>query len=404
MYWDQTYKPKLRPVEAFRLPPEGEDGELVGLRDAGGLSDVMVTLSVPALHVLMFMDGTRSCDEVLIEYERLYDQPLKRETLESMLKYLDEAHFLEGPAFDDYYDSLVAAYGAAPVREMPHASALGIERDGQVFEGMLIGVDVPPIDGAIRGIIVPHLDYSRGAPCYAVAYGALRDRRPPDRVVILGTNHFGRSPSVVATGKDFETPLGRTRTDREFIERLEARVGPFREHEFDHAREHSVELQVAWLQHLFGADAFSIVPVLCHDPCGPTGTAPYEGEGVDLRDFATTLGALLRDDDNDTLVVAGADLSHVGATFGDERRLDESFLQEVEVHDRTALDRLVRCGADEFVEALRARDNDTRVCSAGCVFAAATALSGAKARLLQYHQAVDRASQNCVTSTAVVFT
>jgi len=403
--WDPTYKPRLRPVEAFRVPPEdGEaEGEVVALRDSSGLSDVVLTMSVPALQVLSFMDGSRSCHELLQEYQRLFDRPLRRRTLESMLDYLEQAHFLEGPMFEAHYASLVAAYRQAPVREMPHAASLGVDAAGHVFDETLAGVELPRVEGRIRGVIAPHLDYDRGGPCYALAYGLLRDRDVPDRVVILGTNHFGRSPTVTVTGKDFETPLGRTRTDVGFIERLEARVGSLREHEFDHGREHSVELQVAWLQHVYGAEAFSIVPVLCHDPCGPTGTAPYEGDGVDLRTFSTVLGESIRDDNLDTLVIAGADLSHVGATFGDARPLDDQFLAEVAWHDRAALARLELDGADGFVDELTRLNNATRVCSAGCIFAASTALADARAEMLAYHQAVHQEAQNCVTCAAVVF-
>src|SRR4029079_11601775 len=119
-------------------------------------------------------------------------------------------------------------------------------------------------DRHLAGLIAPHLDYPRGTPCYADAYGVLATMPPPKRVVILGTNHFGRASSSVATRKDFQTPLGTTRTDREFIAALEQSCGSdLCEHEFDHLREHSVELQVLVLQHLFGANSFTIVPVLC---------------------------------------------------------------------------------------------------------------------------------------------
>jgi len=321
-----------------------------------------------------------------------------------MLDCLDQAHLLEGPSFEAHYASLVTAYRQAPVREMPHAAALGIDASGQVFEETLADADPFEVDGRIRGVIAPHLDYARGRPCYAIAYGMLRNREVPGRVVVLGTNHFGRSPTVVLTGKDFETPLGLARTDVAFIEKLEAGVGPLREHEFDHAREHSVELQVAWLQYLYGSEAFSIVPVLCPDPCGPSGTAPCYGDGVDLHAFATTLGKVIRDDHVDTLVIAGADLSHVGAVFGDARPLDEAFLGEVARHDRTALAKLEQGGAEEFLEELRRHENATHVCSAGCIFAAATALSDARGRVLAYHQAVHSEEPNCVTCAAVVFT
>jgi AmmeMemoRadiSam system protein B len=256
----------------------------------------------------------------------------------------------------------------------------------------------------LAGLIAPHLDFDRGSRCYADAYGVLAVAEPPRRFVILGTNHFGRSSSVVATRKDFQTPLGTTPTDLAFIEALETQLGAdLCEQEFDHQNEHSVELQVLILQHMLGADGFEIVPVLCQDPCGPTGTAPYDGNGVDLREFGEALGDLIRGDDASTMVIAGADLSHVGPRFGDDRELDARFLAEVERVDRTTLDALVADGRDGFVAALKAHDNRTRVCSAGCVYALTTALPDARPELLRYHQAVDRPSGTCVTCSAVAF-
>ncbi len=405
---NSTYRPRLRPVEAFRLPPDdgesGYQGETIGLRDATGLSHVILTMSEPALRLLTFVDGTRTCDEVLAAYQDHGVQSVSRATLDEMLTHLERAMFLEGPTFETHYAGLVEAYQAAPARTMPQAAALGVDATGHVFEEMLAGVDLPTIDGLIRGVIAPHLDYARGAPCYAITYGLLKARPVPDRVIILGTNHFGRSTSVVATGKDFDTPLGLTHTDVGFIERLERRIGPLRTHELDHAREHSVELQVPWLQQIYGAEAFHMVPVLCPDPCGPTGTAPYDGQGVDLRDFAHAIKEEINSDDTDTLIVAGADLSHVGANFGDDRPLDEAFLAAVAEQDQSALASLVEDGAEAFVDELKARDNETRVCSAGCMFTAATVLGEATVRVCHYHQAVDRETQTCVTCTAAVFT
>jgi AmmeMemoRadiSam system protein B len=198
--------------------------------------------------------------------------------------------------------------------------------------------------------------------------------------------------------------MGTVRTAVSFLERLEDRCGNLRTYELDHAREHSIELQVAWLQHLFGSDTFEMVPVLCPDPCGPTGTLPVDGQGVDLREFASILGELLADDPQDTLVVAGADLSHVGAAFGDERRLDDAFLEEVRQRDHRALDELQINDPSAFLERVAEQDNATRICSAGCLYVLAAALPDTTGTVLRYHQAVDQASQTCVTCTAVAFT
>ena len=107
---------------------------------------------------------------------------------------------------------------------------------------------------------------------------------------------------------------------------------------------------------------------------------------------------------NDTLLVAGADLSHVGAAFGDKRELDDSYLDEVRRHDLTALDRLQDGGASAFREYLATEGNRTNVCSVGCIFTLAQVLGKAIVTRLAYHQAVDQPTQTCVTCAALVLT
>lgn len=380
------------------------DGATIGVRDRSGLSEVVLSLSAPALDIMSMMNGDQTCEDIRRQFQASFGRALAEATLHSMVTHLENAHFLEGPGFEAYYQSLLDEYRNGRTREMPHATALGIVDDsGAIFEEMLADANGSAPSGTVVGLIAPHLDYPRGRPCYAVAYATLRNRPPPARVIILGTNHCGRSTSVVATGNDFATPLGVTRVDGSFLEKLEECCGDLRTFELDHAREHSIELQVAWLQHVFGADAFTIVPLLCPDPCGPTGTAPLDGRGVDLREFALNLGELVRNDAGATLIVAGADLSHVGAAFGDERPLDEAFLEEVRNRDRQALDRLRTGEVEGFRRCVAEQENPTRVCSAGCIFVLATALPDASASLLGYHQAVDLPTQTCVTCAAVAF-
>ncbi|MCO6436259.1 MAG: AmmeMemoRadiSam system protein B [Phycisphaerae bacterium] len=402
MALDPQHRPRLRPVEPFNL--DGEDG-LIALRDPSGISPVVLSISPAALQILACMDGEHTCEEISAAFHRALGQSLNQETLARMIQNLDEALLLESPRFDEHYDAALEAYRSRGTREMPHASQLGInDASGALFRDVLSTAPAADVAGTIQGIVAPHLDYPRGAPCYAAAYGALRDRNAPDRVVILGTNHFGRSTSVVATASAFSTPLGTTRVDGDFLNRLEARCGDLRRFELDHVREHSIELQVPWLQYLFGAENFTIVPLLCSDPCGPTGTAPRDGDGVDLAEFACALESLMAEDDRDTLVVAGADLSHIGESFGDQRRLGSAWLNEVRKTDEGTLTALQTGGPKAMVEALKLNDNATRVCSAGCIYALAAALPLAQCTVLGYHQAVDEATQTCVTCSAMVFT
>jgi AmmeMemoRadiSam system protein B len=419
--------PKMRPVEAFPVEQAGQ--RLIVVHDPAGFAKGPITVSPAAMFVLLLLDGQKGPEDIQKAFDEQFGQAIPRQQLDDLVNQLDAAHYLDSDDFTRHYQSLVDAYRAAPARLCRDLSAYGI--DGELGSGNPNLESSPPDPAAassaikaiiarmlahcqvsligkknrrLAGLIAPHLDYGRGTPCYADAYAVLATAEPVRRVVILGTNHYGRGTSVVATRKDFGTPLGTTRTDRAFLEALEARCGAdLCAHEFDQAREHSVELQVLILQHLLGADNFEIVPALCHDPCGPTGTAPYDGQGVDLRAFGEALGELIRSDESPTLIIAGADLSHVGRRFGDDRDLTAAFLSDVERQDRAALSELVAGRRDGFVDQLIARDNSTRVCSAGCIYALHTALEGAKGELLRYHQAVDQAGGTCVTCCAAAF-
>jgi AmmeMemoRadiSam system protein B len=398
--FDGNFKPLLRPVEAFGIP--GEPGQ-IGLRDRSGLSDFVITVSPAALQLIAMMDGSNSLSQIAAEFEAQVGHPMKPETLQGIVRHLDEAHLLEGERFEAQYEMLLTQYRVKGVRTMERAEELEVTADGRVFHEMIRDHGVQPSQPKIRGLIAPHLDYARGGPCYGQAFSMLRELPAPRRVIILGTNHFGRATGVVSTASDFQTPLGTTRCDRDFLASIESHCGHLRQFELDHAREHSVELQVAWLQFLWGAENFSIAPFLCPDPCGPTGMAPRDGIGVDLRHFSDALTEQLTAAEGDTLVIAGADFSHVGGSFGDERDLDDEFLEHVRRADRRALDHLEWGDPDGFVRAIAERENPTRICSAGCMFALASALPGARGRVLRYHQAVDRDEQCCVTCAAVVF-
>lgn len=400
---ESNNKPKLRPLESFKIP-EG-DGETIGVRDRSGLSDVVLSMSVPALQILALMDGTNTCEDIRREFSAAFGQPLAMDTLHRLIEHLEHARFLEGPGFEAFYRDRLEEYRSAGVRRMPDAAGLGLpDASGELFEELLAGAEVPPLAGSIVGLIAPHLDYPRGGPCYAVAYAALRRRKTPDRVVILGTNHFGRSASVVGTASTFQTPFGATATDVMFLERLESRCGDLRRYELDHFREHSIEMELTWLQYLFGARSFEIVAFLCPDVCGPTGTAPMDGQGVDLADFAAALREAVAEDARDTLIVAGADFSHVGAAFGEDRPLDDPHLEEVRRRDRAALGQFEANDPTGFLRCIAEDGNTTNICSAGCMFVLATALPRASGTVLRYHQAVDQAAHACVSCAAVVFT
>ncbi len=393
--------PALRPLDIIPIADEHGDTHFL-LRDPAQLAPRSVTVSLAGYVALAHLDGEHTCADICRIYREQLQVAMPAEQIEQLVAALDDALLLQTPRYAAALAAAHAAYRAAPARDnrdrYPPADELRAE-----LRDILQTAPPPPAVGEVRGLIAPHLDYARGAPCYAAAYGALAAAPRADRYVILGTNHGGQSTAAVATGKDFLTPLGTARVDVEFLVALEQQLGTsLREHEFDHAAEHSIELQVHWLQHLHDGRPPAIVPILCPSPCGPTGTRPLDGQGPDLGAVADAIAAVIGNTPGRTVLIAAADLSHIGQRFGDPEPTTDEFLESVRRSDRALLELLERRSEEQFLERLRKTDNETRVCSAGCLYTLLRALPGHPCRILRYHQAVDRAAETHVTCAAGV--
>lgn len=400
--------PRLRHVEAR---PSSRIPGAVELSDPSGIAESVLTVSGRTLGILAQMNGRMRRVDIQAEFLRRNERMLFSDELDQLIRRLDDALFLTGPSFDEHMDRLVTAYRQAKYRPLRDRDSYGAPASdlAKYFDEILhtgTSRQDPTALGNLQGLVAPHLDYARGKTCYAPAYRDLAVRTKAQRFVILGTNHFGRASSVVGTRQDFETPWGIVQHDRAFMDQLADRCGvDLHEFEYDHAREHSVELQVLWLRHQLSDREITIAPYLCPDICGPTGTAPHDGRGIDLAQFAEALRDLLDEDDTPTCIVAGADLSHVGKYFQDDRELSEKNLVEVETLDRAALKHLESDNPDAFRESVASRSNSTNICSVGCLFAMGRILHGrAKPRLLHYHQALTRELENCVSCAAMEYT
>lgn len=402
--------PTLRAVD---VQPSHEHRGAFDLFDPSGIAQGRLTVSNATLSIISRMDGQHDRPSIQVDFLRRTGRLLFSDELDQLIEQLDEALFLEGPRFEAHFGELKEAYRRAPSRLIRDVNGFGasVEQLGayldEIIGGRVGGAQLTESNHEkVVGIIAPHLDYARGGPCYAAAYGNLAQRTTATRFVILGTNHFGRSRSVVGTQKDFETPFGTVPHDGEFMGRLASRCGhDLCEDEYDHVREHSIELQVLLLKRLLVERPFKIAAYLCPDPCGPTGTAPSDGCGVDLKNFAVALREEIQTDDTPTCLIAGADLSHIGRFFQDDRDLDDENLKKVEALDRAALTHVESGDEEEFRLAVSERNNNTNICSVGCIYALTSALGGrAEPRLLRYHQALTREHENCVTCAAMEFT
>ncbi len=410
---------------------------MLGLADARQISSKMIATTPAAQQILPLMNGERDLDEIVSSVGR----GLTREILEQLVAQLDDAGLIEGPTFDAMYQQMKDDFDASSVLP-PGASAafceqlvaqekgekpteeelkeLGPKKLREFFdkciEQVLKDADDPAFDALPKAIVAPHIDYGRGWMNYAAIWGRLRVCDRPDRVVILGTNHFGSGTGVVACDKGFASPLGACAVDEALLakvcEHLGSELGEkVLEHRYDHEREHSIELQIPWIQHCLGADEGGNYPkvlgVLVHDP-SVNGGESYDGTGVSFEAFCQALRRAIDETPGRTLIVSSADLSHVGPAFGDKIRLtgdDEqakAFREKVVQFDREMLDLLRQGKPDELIASMAWQQNPHRWCSVGNMTAAMRVAQPESVHLLNYAGAMDPQGMSMVSSCAMV--
>jgi AmmeMemoRadiSam system protein B/AmmeMemoRadiSam system protein A len=145
-------------------------------------------------------------------------------------------------------------------------------------------------------LILPHAGYIYSGQIAADGYNQTSGQNY-DTVVILGTNHTSPHFNKIALypGDGFATPLGTARVDRPIMEALKAASPDCVLTSSPHQNEHSVEVQVPFIQVVF--PKAKIVPVIIGAP-----------DARLCESFGQTLGKVLKG--KNALIVASSDLSH----------------------------------------------------------------------------------------------
>ncbi|MBD3334478.1 MAG: AmmeMemoRadiSam system protein B [Candidatus Eisenbacteria bacterium] len=176
----------------------------------------------------------------------------------------------------------------------------------------------PPAGLRPAAIVAPHAGYVFSGQIAADAFHQAQSYNY-DLIVILGTNHTspGFSGVSIFDGRGYRTPLGVAPIDRTVVQRLLETGGDFSFRPDVHAREHSVEVQVPFVQYFFPEAKIVAAVVGSPDP------------GL-CRRFAAALAEAVKD--RRVLIVASSDLSHYPA-YDDARAVDREVLESVATLD-----------------------------------------------------------------------
>lgn len=194
----------------------------------------------------------------------------------------------------------------------------------------------PPIRGKIIGAIVPHAGYVYSAytACHAYRIMPFRGRK----VLLIGPNHASFPPyaAIHPPGK-WITPLGEASVDAIGVELFSSKSADIVVDPEAHAREHSLEVQLPFIQHISGND-FSFVPIVLGN----------QNKEV-IMDLVDSLSQLSRD----YIIIASSDMNHYESEKVTLRK------------DQNIIEAVLSLNVDRLYEAIRS--NRATPCGYGAI-------------------------------------
>ena len=217
---------------------------------------------------------------------------------------------------------------------------------GRMVDDFLARAPSPPLNNVVA-IVAPHAGYIYSGPVAAFSYASVKGRKIA-RVVVIAPSHYESFGfSAIYDGTAYATPLGQIPVDRAFALKLAKMSPSIKLSEAGHGpREHSLEVQLPFLQRVFGE--FQLVPVIMGDQS-------YEAS----RALGMALAKLVQG--TDTLIVASSDLSHYHP-YAEAVNLDHKTLKAIEEWDYLNMSRNFEsrvweaCGGGPIVAAMMAAE------------------------------------------------
>ena len=219
----------------------------------------------------------------------------------------------------------------------------------------------PPIP--VRACLVPHAGYVYSGQ---VAGAALARIALPRKIIILGVRHYPRGePAAILSSGAWRTSLGDAQIDEELAEALKKACPLLHEDSVAHSTEHSLEVQLPFLQVL--APDFTFVPVAL-------GTLQFES----LVSVGEAIARVLEASKENVLLLTTSDLNH----YEDDAT--------TRIKDRKAIEELLALQPRGLYDTCR--NHEISMCGLGPATAMLTvlnALSVKKSELVKYATSAD---------------
>jgi AmmeMemoRadiSam system protein B len=354
---------------------------------------------------LQLFDGRRTLRDVQAEAMRQAGgQLLPLERVNALVRRMEEALFLDGPRFRERLSapirepSCIGCYEADPdaLRRQLHRLFTGPGGPGRPAE--------PKPDGRLRAALVPHIDYHRGGVGFAWGFREVFERTDASLFVIIGTSHYS-AHRFTLTRKHFKTPLGVVETDQRAIDRLVAHYGDgLFDDEPCHLPEHSIELEVVFLQYLYeGRRPFRIVPLVVGTFQDAVERSEPPGQRPDIARMIEALRRMEAETPEPICYLISGDLAHVGPKFGDPEPVRPPLLQHSREQDQKILRQAEAADLLGYFRVIAEENDRRRICGLPPTFTALAAARPRRGKLLHYDQYVHPRGHESVSFASVAF-
>jgi AmmeMemoRadiSam system protein B len=146
-----------------------------------------------------------------------------------------------------------------------------------------------------KACLVPHAGYMYSGHVAGAVFSRIV---LPKKIIILGVRHYPRGePLAILSAGKWRTPLGDVHIDEHLAKRVRAACPALREDQVAHSREHSLEVELPFLQVL--DPEFTFVPIAI-------GTIRFQ----ELVEVGEGLARVLAESGEDILVVTSSDMNH----------------------------------------------------------------------------------------------
>lgn len=361
------------------------------LHDPLDIGPQTVLVPEPLIPLIPLLDGAHTLSQIQTILSTRYRQKVGMSHIESLVRSLDDALLLENSRYQQARESLLKEYRSAPSRpglysknEPPGDNGSSLKAELEA----LTRVHFPPpyvhVNQPVRGLISPHIDFSRGGPVYAKTWtDALHSARAAKLVILLGTDHFSEGLPFSLTTQNYATPHGVLPTAKDLAKQLGEIIGEETATvgEIHHRTEHSLEFASIWLHHTRKGKPVNLLPILCgplesyEDGSGNLQSSPK------LNAIIEYLRSLIQS--RPTLVIAAGDLSHVGPAFGG-KQVTASGLTRLQEADNLLLDAIIEGDAEKFYQSIRQTGDQNNVCGLSPIYLAMRILEPVDGYLVDY--------------------